>query len=96
MGEPQRGDIVTFHRRRTARCLIKRLVAVPGDVVEMRDEQLIINGRGADYRVVEESIELDRQGEALHAVQLASRLHGHAAPHPGAAAMHGRARDSAR
>ncbi len=29
--------------------LIKRLVALPGDVVEQRDEVLFINGRAAEY-----------------------------------------------
>ncbi|MFP5393885.1 MAG: signal peptidase I, partial [Gammaproteobacteria bacterium] len=29
--------------------LIKRLIAVPGDVVEMRNERLIINGKPASY-----------------------------------------------
>ena len=29
--------------------LIKRLVALPGDVVEMRDEVLFINGQQAEY-----------------------------------------------
>ncbi len=49
LGEPQRGDIVTFASPEDGKRLIKRLVAVPGDVVEMRDEQLYINGTAAVY-----------------------------------------------
>jgi signal peptidase I len=75
MGEPTRGDIVTFHSPKGGTLLIKRLVAVPGDVVEMRNERLFINGHGADYRVVEESLD-SVGGEALRAVQLDETLAG--------------------
>jgi signal peptidase I len=49
LGEPQRGDIVTFTSPKDGTRLIKRVVALPGDVVEMRDERLTINGRPATY-----------------------------------------------
>jgi signal peptidase I len=38
-GEPQRGDVVTFSSPKDGTRLIKRLVALPGDVVEMRNER---------------------------------------------------------
>lgn len=47
LGEPQRGDIVTFSSPEDGTRLVKRLIAVPGDVVEMRDERLFINGVAA-------------------------------------------------
>jgi signal peptidase I len=49
LGDPQRGDVVTFTSPRDGVRLIKRLVAVPGDVVEMRNDRLFINGRAAHY-----------------------------------------------
>jgi signal peptidase I len=49
LGEPQRGDIVTFTSPKSGTRLIKRLVAIPGDVVELRDEVPIINGQAAEY-----------------------------------------------
>lgn len=49
LAEPQRGDIVTFSSPLDGIRLVKRLVAVPGDVVEMRDERLFINGNEAVY-----------------------------------------------
>lgn len=70
LGEPQRGDIVTFRSPRDGTLLIKRLVALPGDVVEMRNERLYINGKGADYRVVEQSLD-SIGGTAMRALQLA-------------------------
>jgi signal peptidase I len=61
LGDPKRGDVVTFTSPSDGARLIKRLVAIPGDVVEMRDERLIINGvvaEYADFRAVEERGEL--------------------------------------
>jgi signal peptidase I len=69
-GDPIRGDIVTFHSPKDGTLLIKRLVALPGDVVEMRNERLYINGRGADYSVVAKSMD-SIGGTALPALQLA-------------------------
>lgn len=48
LGEPQRGDVVTFHSPADGTRLIKRLVAVPGDVVALRDRQLWLNGQPAE------------------------------------------------
>jgi len=49
-GEPQRGDIIVFdspqdrppQERKTD--LIKRIIAVPGDTVEIRDDKVTVNG----------------------------------------------------
>jgi len=49
LGEPQRGDVITFTSPKDGVRLIKRLAALPGDRVEMRDEQLFINGVAAQY-----------------------------------------------
>lgn len=45
LGDPARGDIVTFISPEDGKRLIKRLVALPGDMVEMRDKRLFINGQ---------------------------------------------------
>ncbi len=52
IADPQRGDIVTFSSPEDGVRLVKRLVAVPGDVVEMKDEHLIINGVKGDYQLL--------------------------------------------
>lgn len=49
LADPQRGDIVTFTSPEDGTRLVKRLVALPGDVVEMRGDELIINGFKASY-----------------------------------------------
>jgi len=48
--DPLRGDIVTFTSPADGKRLVKRLIAVPGDVVEMQDEKLIINGMPLNYQ----------------------------------------------
>ena len=46
---PGRGDVVTFVNPLDGRLFVKRVVAVPGDVVELRMKQLLINGERAKY-----------------------------------------------
>ena len=48
--DPQRGDIVIFPSPEDGTTLVKRIVGLPGDTVEMRDEHLLINGAPVEYR----------------------------------------------
>ena len=57
LGEPRRGDVVTFSSPKDGTRLIKRIIALPGDVVEMRDEHLVINGVAATYSLAREAPE---------------------------------------
>ena len=56
-GEPARGDIVTFDSPVDGTRLIKRLVAIPGDTVEMKDDVLLINGQVAQYQAISNTTE---------------------------------------
>lgn len=49
---PQRGDIIVFNSKKSGIRLVKRVVAIPGDVVSMRDNVLSINGEKLDYQAL--------------------------------------------
>jgi signal peptidase I len=48
-GDPQRGDVVTFHSPKDGMRLIKRIVGLPGDTIALRDDVLYVNGVAARY-----------------------------------------------
>jgi len=76
-GEPQRGDVVTFDSPHDGERLIKRLVALPGDVVELRDERLVINGQEAEWGPVETVVEAIG-GAQVPALRVRERIDGQA------------------
>jgi signal peptidase I len=76
LGEPQRGDVVTFTSPKDGVRMIKRLVAVPGDVVEMRNEVLYLNGVAADY-LAPVAVSEPLEGGQTPAIQARERLAGH-------------------
>ena len=72
LGDPRRGDIVTFSSPRDGTRLIKRIVAIPGDTVEVRDDVLYVNGIASTYdglRLEPEPLGPDRSTHALHATE---------------------------
>lgn len=74
-GEPRRGDIVTFSSPRDGTRLIKRVIALPGDRVEMKNEQLTINGQPASYAMLASGTEAIAKVGSLVAVQLRETMH---------------------
>lgn len=69
-GTPQRGDIVTFSSPEDGMRLIKRVVGLPGDTVEMRDNRLVINGEALDYIPLGRTVEKPSPHRALEAAQM--------------------------
>jgi signal peptidase I len=53
-GDPERGDIVVFYSPENGTRLVKRVVGLPGDVVEMDNDRLILNGHPARYVPLDE------------------------------------------
>ncbi|MDD2701467.1 MAG: signal peptidase I [Sideroxydans sp.] len=76
LNDPRRGDIVTFTSPADGKRLIKRLIALPGDRVEMRNKQLLINGEPAEYDLLSLTTETLSQGQDLPAVRLSEKVAG--------------------
>jgi len=76
LGAPKRGDVVVFASPKDGVRLIKRLVAIPGDTVEMRNEVLFINGVAASYSdpaTTFESVDIGKPTPAIRVVERADR-----------------------
>ena len=57
--DPVRGDIVIFDSPEDEKTLVKRVIGLPGDTVEMRDEHVLINGIALDYGLEQVSADND-------------------------------------
>jgi len=50
LDNPKRGDIVVFESKKAGKRLVKRVIALPGDVVTLHDNHLLINSEPAIYQ----------------------------------------------
>lgn len=78
--DPHRGDIVVLYSPADNRRLVKRAVAIPGDVVEMRNSALYVNGVRAEYHslaqdVVNEIPQKEQSQYQFYSEQIGSRKH---------------------
>lgn len=79
-GNPQRGDIAVFYSPHDGQRLVKRVIGLPGDTVEMRNEQLFLNGKPVNYTSLDASIseqvaEPERRASLFATEHLPSRPH---------------------
>lgn len=51
--DPVRGDVVVFYSPEDGQRLVKRVVGLPGDVIEMKDNRLVLNGEAVEYGILE-------------------------------------------
>ncbi len=65
LADPQRGDIVVFDSEAANNRLVKRVIGVPGDVVELRSNRLYINGVSARYSPVAETADMLQLNEEI-------------------------------
>ncbi|WP_434614886.1 signal peptidase I [Azospirillum sp. B2RO_4] len=74
---PERGDIVVFRLPRDpAQTYVKRLVGLPGDVVQMRGGVLYVNGQPAVLERVEDFVETAADGRHRTIPQFVEHLPG--------------------
>jgi len=81
VADPQRGDIVTFISPEDGLRLVKRVIGVPGDIVEMRDEHVLINGLPLSYDAPPNALREHRMpdydgAQLILSERLAGRAHG--------------------
>jgi signal peptidase I len=77
---PHRGDIVVFYSPKDGTRLVKRAIGLPGDVIELRHNQLIINGTVVEYKSISEELlrdtaPVDRANSVYASEQLPGRSH---------------------
>ncbi len=48
-GKPERGEVVVFFAPHDGTRMVKRVIGVPGDVIESVNNKLIVNGKPAEY-----------------------------------------------
>src|SRR5689334_9979443 len=53
---PQRGDIVVFYSPYDGQRLVKRVIGLPGDTVELRNDVLTLNGKPVQYEPIAEQL----------------------------------------
>ena len=80
LGDPRRGDIVTFSSPKDGVRLIKRVVGLPGDIVTMKNKQLLINGHPVGYVPIDVATEDAGDGNGLRLLRVREELGDH--PYP--------------
>lgn len=55
LADPSRGDIIVFDSEVSEKRLVKRVVGIPGDIVQMTDNVLAINGQQLTYTDIDET-----------------------------------------
>ena len=77
---PIRGDIVVFDSKASGKKLVKRIVGVPGDIVELKNNVLIINGEQLSYELVKSNDTAIDKMENLLGVEHFIRVSKHGSP----------------
>ena len=77
---PQRGDIVVFFSPHDGERLVKRVIGLPGDTVELRDNSLVLNGQPLRYKPISEELlgglaPAEREGRVFATEQLPGQTH---------------------
>lgn len=83
-GNPERGDIVVFYSPYDGKRLVKRVIGLPGDSIELRNDGLVLNGSPVSYHSLESGAlpdlsSTDRASHTFATEQLPGRQHSVAA-----------------
>src|SRR4051812_43351729 len=53
---PKRGEIVVFYSPHDGKRLVKRVIGLPGDTIELRHDTLLLNGKPMEYGPIPEQV----------------------------------------
>ena len=78
--DPHCGDIVVFFSPHDGKRLVKRVIGLPGDTIELRNNALVINGQPVEYQPIAEERLRDvptpeRAGRVFASEQLPGQTH---------------------
>lgn len=71
--DPAHGDVVVLKSPEDGVTLLKRIVAVPGDVVEVRDGRLTLNGNPVETDDEDGTQYIEHLGAKIHAIRITAR-----------------------
>jgi len=79
-GDPRRGEVIVFYSPADGVRLVKRVIGEPGDVIELRNNQLYVNSRPADYGPLDPEIVAEMGAGAersyvFHSEQIGGKSH---------------------
>lgn len=74
LADPRRGDIIVFDSKAADERLVKRVVGMPGDIVEMRNNVLWVNGKQLAYHDIPDPAPATDKLENLSGVEHAVRI----------------------
>ncbi len=75
---PRRGDIVVFYSPYDGKRLVKRVVGLPGDTIELRNNALVLNRQPVQYKPIAEELLRDLPlSERANHIFAAEDLPGH-------------------
>jgi len=77
---PKCGDIVVFYSPQDEVRLVKRVIGLPGDMIELRNEHLVVNGEPVEYgklsTIISGQLTVAEQGQSQFATeQLPTQTH---------------------
>ncbi len=77
---PERGDVAVFYSPHDGKRLVKRVIGLPSDTIELRNNQLVINGAPVEYQPIADELLRDipvaeREGRVFASEKLPGQTH---------------------
>jgi signal peptidase I len=69
--DPERSDVITFESPKDGKLLVKRVIGVPGDEVQLHMNRLVVNDEVADYEAIPPAALPDQVAYSLPHIEVA-------------------------